>query len=169
MANSPSPADSLRQPAQKRRLSISQEPCSNTAISTRGGSRTHTPLRTQDFESSASAIPPLWLSGESRGPKVSVTTSPMLDGFSCEGNREYHPTASFFQAAHQPRKCGCVGVSRASARHNRYRFSLSACYRLALLAGDTLQEPAIGMLVRAGFAWYVEYVQQAASGSLAIW
>lgn len=30
------------------------------AISTRGGSRTHTSLRTQDFESSASAIPPLW-------------------------------------------------------------------------------------------------------------
>jgi hypothetical protein len=27
--------------------------------STRGGSRTHTPVRTQDFESSASAIPPL--------------------------------------------------------------------------------------------------------------
>jgi hypothetical protein len=29
--------------------------------STKGGSRTHTSLRTLDFESSASAIPPLWL------------------------------------------------------------------------------------------------------------
>lgn len=30
------------------------------ARSTKGGSRTHTSFRTQDFESSASAIPPLW-------------------------------------------------------------------------------------------------------------
>lgn len=32
--------------------------------STEGGTRTHTPLRTLDFESSASAIPPLRLSEE---------------------------------------------------------------------------------------------------------
>ncbi len=31
------------------------------SVNTKGGSRTHTSLRTLDFESSASAIPPLWL------------------------------------------------------------------------------------------------------------
>lgn len=36
------------------------EKTAKMSFSTKGGSRTHTSLRTQDFESSASAIPPLW-------------------------------------------------------------------------------------------------------------
>lgn len=46
--------------SRKFNKSIGTGHLSHVIESTKGGSRTHTSLRTQDFESSASAIPPLW-------------------------------------------------------------------------------------------------------------
>lgn len=55
------------------------------SLSTRGGSRTHTPLRAQDFESSASAIPPLWQVFGSTNPEMYRTDpgfgKPQFDQF----------------------------------------------------------------------------------------
>ncbi len=53
-----------RQDACRHCKSAGKMPAATDATSTRGGSRTLTPLRALDFESSASAIPPLWQPSE---------------------------------------------------------------------------------------------------------
>ena len=58
-------------PAATARALLDGRPAASRA---RGGSRTHTSLRTADFESAASAIPPLGLVGASMVPTAPVTT-----------------------------------------------------------------------------------------------
>ena len=64
--------------AQRLRRPLGQSPVWYVSCGAGGGSRTHTPLRTRDFESRASAIPPLRHAAATNGPR-SVAKAPFED------------------------------------------------------------------------------------------